>query len=79
MWTCAGWTFLDGEVRACAVGGRSRLVAAAALPPRPACRHHTTAKGEIWIREIVRGSFFFIIVNLSESGGLAIVELLRGD
>ena len=47
---------------------RSRLVAAAALPPRPACRHHTVrsaAKGEIWIREIVRQ--LLQIVNLSES------------
>ena len=49
---------------------RSRLVAAAALPPRPACRHYHTvrsaANGEIWIREIVR-QLPLQIVNFSES------------
>ena len=53
---------------------RSGLVAAAAhyLPARPASRRHTTtvrsaAKGEIWIREIVRQLLLLQIVNLSES------------
>ena len=45
-------------------------MAAAALPPRPACRHYHTvrsaANGEIWIREIVR-QLPLQIVNFSES------------